>query len=278
MLNKIFNKFILPVVVPVIIIIMVFKSGFLYGIASILVYIAIILIWKRERVYTILGTRKYHEKKMDKALHYFEKILKLNNPRPRNIIYYGYILLKTGDIKKAESVFNRILSMKLDKSDKNYANSIVALLYWKQGNLDKAITLLEETIKEYETTTIYGSLGYLYIESGNLDKALEFNLSAYDYNDDDPIILDNLAQVYLLLGDIKKAEKILSRLMPKEPKFPEAYYNYAKYQKEKGLYEEALGSLNKALEFDISYLSAISKNDIETFIEEIKKLHDKGTD
>ena len=69
--------------------------------------------------------------------------------------------------------------------------------------------MLEEIIKTYETTTVYGSLGYLLILKGNLENALQFNLKAYEYNPSDKIIQDNLGQNYYLLGQYEKAKDIV---------------------------------------------------------------------
>ncbi|MFU0801186.1 MAG: hypothetical protein ACFWUE_11115 [Xylanivirga thermophila] len=67
--------------------------------------------------------------------------------------------------------------------------------------------MLEEVQRKYNNSRVYGTLGYLLIEKGDLDKALEYNLQALDYDDEDPVILDNLAQTYYFMGDIEKAKK-----------------------------------------------------------------------
>ncbi len=47
----------------------------------------------------------------------------------------------------------------------------------------------------------------MYNLSGDYEKALAFNKEAYDYNSDDNIIVDNLADTYSLMGEYKEAEK-----------------------------------------------------------------------
>ena len=50
----------------------------------------------------------------------------------------------------------------------------LALVRWKQGRLQEATDMLEEVHGKIKTTALYGSLGYLYIESGDLGKSALF--------------------------------------------------------------------------------------------------------
>ena len=44
----------------------------------------------------------------------------------------------------------------------------------------------------------------LYVESGDLEKALAYNTEALEYDDEDPIVLDNMAQTYYRLANDKE--------------------------------------------------------------------------
>jgi tetratricopeptide (TPR) repeat protein len=148
----------------------------------------------------------------------------------------------------------------------------MSLVQWKKGNLDEAINILEDVIKNYETTNVYGSLGYMLIQKGDLDKALEFNLRASDYNSSNSIIMDNLGQTYYLKGNYDKAVEVYANLMESNPTFPDAYYNYALVLKSKNEFSKALEIAKKALNYELSFLSTINKSQIDNLINELQNL------
>jgi len=172
----------------------------------------------------------------------------------------------------AEEILSNLLNSKLDFTDKMNVKSNYALVLWKKGLIEDAVKMLEDVIKQYENTTVYGSLGYILIASGDLDKALEFNLKAYEYNYSNGIIVDNLAQTYYLRKDYQKAEELYKKLMELKPAFPEAYYNYGLVLLQLGKNQEAYESMQKALQYEFSYLSTITKQEVETKMKEIERL------
>ena len=111
---------------------------------------------------------------------------------------------------------------------------------------------------------MYQNLGLLYIIQGNRPKALEFCLKAREYNDQDNVILDNLAEAYVLNGDYVKAEETYELLLSREPHFPEAYYGYGflllKLGKDK---ERALELIRGSLDRNYSFLSLMQRSEVE---------------
>ena len=112
----------------------------------------------------------------------------------------------------------------------------------------------------------------MYNLSGDYEKALKFNLEAYEYNSDDNIIVDNLADTYSLMGNYEEAEKIYKDLINRdpEPRFPEAYYGYGKVLIELGRKSEGIEMIEKSLTKPFSFLSLKPKEDIEKMLEEYK--------
>jgi tetratricopeptide (TPR) repeat protein len=141
---------------------------------------------------------------------------------------------------------------------------------WRNGKLDKAIEMLSNVHKSYKTIITYQNLGYFLILKGDYDKALEFNLDAYDYDASNPGILDNLAQNYYLKGNYDKAFELYEVLMSKKPAFPSAYYNFALTLLKKDKIEEALENLKKAINCKFTFLSEISKSEVESKIKEVE--------
>lgn len=225
------------------------------------VFIIYMLFSNRSIFYEVLATKANNKGDMEKAISMLEKASKATlNTRPK--ISYGYLLLKSGNINKASEVFKEMIDSDIDNDSKRNAKSNYALVLWKSGELEKAINLLEEVLSEYTSTVVYGSLGYLYILKGDLEKAFEFNKEAYDYDSSDPVILDNLGYVYYLKEDFSKSEEIYKELMNLNPKFPEAYYNYSLLLKKLNNLDEALKFAKKANEYNISFLSNLTKEQI----------------
>jgi tetratricopeptide (TPR) repeat protein len=180
------------------------------------------------------------------------------------------LLLKNRELDKADEILQKIMGKNIQSQDLPYIKSIKALVLWKKGELDNAAAILEEVIQTYKTTSVYGSLGCMLILQGDLEKALQFNLEAYDYNSSDNIINDNLGQNYYLLGMYDKAGEVYEKLIAKAPTFPEPYYNYGLLLEKQESFDKALEMMRKAMDQKFTYLSTITKEDVEAAIKRIE--------
>ncbi len=269
-MNKTLRNILIGFVLPIAV---VFAAWFInkwLGILVIVIYIAVIVWLSRPMIYGMKGSKAYSLGKTDEAINWFGKAYTTKKAGVRPSVSYAYILLRNGELEKADEVMQQILNKNRNSQDLPYIKSIMALVLWKKGELDASIEMLEEVIKVYKTTSVYGSLGYLLILKGDLEKALQFNLEAYDYNSSDKIIQDNLGQNYYMLGDYEKAKEIYKPLIDKAPSFPEPYYGYSLLLLAIGQKDEALEYMKKALGYKFSYLSTISREDVETKIREME--------
>ncbi|TYQ18369.1 UNVERIFIED_CONTAM: tetratricopeptide repeat protein [Acetivibrio alkalicellulosi] len=249
--------------------------SFLYnqilGIVVLGVFIIYMLISGRSVLHEVFAASAYKKGDMDNALRLYEKASKSSqNPRPK--ITYAYLLLKAGKIDESDKVFQSIINSDLDEDSESMAKSNYALVLWKKDQLDEAVDMLSEVIKNYKSSIVYGSLGYLLILKGDISRALEFNKEAYGYNDSDAIIVDNLGHNYYLADEIVKAEEIYEELMKLKPEFPEAYYNYSQVLMKNKKLDKALEVIKKALEYKLSFLSHLTKADLESQLKEIEHL------
>lgn len=118
------------------------------------------------------------------------------------ILPYSVLLLRSGQYRKARELLVAVQKYPMadDQKRQLYVNYAVAV--YKLGDLDKALEVLEVQQKKAESGLVYETLGYLLVEAGDFDKSLEYNLKALEYDDEDPITLDNLGQTYYRLkGD-----------------------------------------------------------------------------
>jgi len=225
-MNKNIYKTAFNWVAPVVVVIIIITSElFLEGFLVLIAYLIYRLYDERDKVYSYYGKRKYLKGKLTKAVSLYSKAFKTNKAEPKVCISYCYSLILINQLQKADEVFNIILQMKDIKSIKPQILICEKLLLWKNENrLVKAIIDLEKADEELKTTSYYGILGKLLIESGNLQKAKIFNENAYKYNNQNEHILENLIRIYCLLEEYQKGLKVVPILLKQKPFTKDAFY------------------------------------------------------
>ncbi|UKI35020.1 MAG: hypothetical protein L6V93_12200 [Clostridiales bacterium] len=158
---------------------------------------------------SLAATFKFKKDKQ-KAFDLFEKAYKTGRMKPQTALYYSYLLLRDGRLEESDKKFDEILSQNkkaLTETDINNAYLNKTLVKWKSGDLKGALcrrsVALRQRLQKPRLCTAFWDIGTTL--TGSMKKALEVNKEAYDYNSDDLIIADNLAQNYFLLGDIEKS-------------------------------------------------------------------------
>ena len=189
---------------------------------------------------------------------------------------YSVLLLREGGeanylkakeiLKKAEKAHD----MDAGKKQQLFMNYAVA--QYKLGEMEKAIQLLEASHRQAPCGLTYQSLGWLYVEAGDKDKALAYNLEALDYDDEDPVVLDNLGQTYYrLLGDKEKAKEYFDKAIAIKDSQIDTLYFLSRYDLEAGNKQAALEKLEKAMEGRFSPLNYASKDMVQKEIDQLKK-------
>ena len=147
----------------------------------------------------------------------------------------------------------------------NYASCV-----YKMGEIEKGIELLERMHQKQPSGIIYETLGYLYVEAGDAEKALPFNLEAVEYDEEDPICLDNLAQTYYrIVGDKEKAKEYFLKAIEVKPGQIDTLYFLAQYDIEAEDKAAAKEKLEKALEGRFSPLNYVSREKVEELIKSL---------
>ncbi len=221
-------------------------------------------------IYGLLGYYCHVRDKLDRAMRFYERGMAHDMTRPSYKLAYGVLLLKGGQFQKAKDIFSSVLiDPGYKDSVKNMAKLNLSLAYWKLGDIDTAIEMLRELHRKQRTARIYGTLGYLLIEKGDLDEALKYNLEAVKYDDEDPVILDNLAQTYYMMGKIKEAKKYFEKAESLKNDQPSTLYYLGCIYEREGNLQAAKEKLEKALECNTNPLSTVSNEAIQQKLEEI---------
>lgn len=220
-----------------------------------------------------IGNNKYKRNKINEAYKYFERAYKIKGSPIKIKLYYIYFLLLRGDLDQSEKLLNQLSQKNISSDDEINIKLNISLVLWKRNKINEAVDILMQLYGKYKTTIIYQNLGYFLILQNDFDKALEINLEAYEYNSSNTVILDNLATTYYMQGEYAKALNIFEGLMPQKPSFPSAYYYYALTLLHLNKNEEALQNLKQALKCNFTFLSAISKEEVQAKITEIELLY-----
>ncbi len=235
--------------------------------------VVLLIIVKRGSIVAGFAASANAKGNTDKAYRLYTLADKMGGMNYHSKIGYGYFLLKNAYLREARAEFVKLsMNPKLKDAQKQQVKSLLALVTWKEGQLDDAIEMLEEVMESYVTSMVYQSLGLLYIVKKDKEKALPFCLEAYEYNSDDNVIMDNLAEAYVLMGDKENALKTYEELLEREPSFPDAYYGYGLLLIQEGRRSEGLPYIEKALDKKFSFLSALPRERVEEIYYAHKKI------
>ena len=119
----------------------------------ILILSVLYFVWKRGDICASIAKIIYSRGKSESWKKWFEIAAKLGGVSINNKILHAYLLLKDGDLDEANKKFALISMERLKKEDKLKLKSSYALVFWKRGEVDEAIEMLEEVVKEAPSTT-----------------------------------------------------------------------------------------------------------------------------
>lgn len=219
---------------------------------------------------------KHQKGQKEEALSMYEALYRDGVVLAAYMLPYSVLLMRSGD----ESVFPKVREimvkaqkapdMTTERRQQLMMNYAVAV--WKMGDIEKAISTLESSHRQSPCSLTYQSLGFLYIEAGDAEKALKYNQEALEYDDEDPIALDNLGQTYYrLLNDREKARPYFDKAHEIKPQQIDTLYFLASYDLQEGKYEQAREKLETALDGSISPLNYVSRKMAEEALEKVKE-------
>src|SRR5690625_3796618 len=140
--------FLTSFVLPIVIIIFAFTTHIALGWFTLALYIVYIVWAVRPRIYAYQGSVHYSKGDLDQALRYYEIANSSSGIKPNQRIGYGYLLLRKGELEKAEKVISSVLKKNLNRDETMVAYSNYALVQWKKGDLDGAIQTLTNTMAQ----------------------------------------------------------------------------------------------------------------------------------
>jgi tetratricopeptide (TPR) repeat protein len=265
-------KFLLIIVIPIALMTGLFILDPLYGGIGVFLILAYAIYRGRGTIIFYSASKKAIKKDFEGAAKkiragYDKKLLS-----PFQETFFAFLLLKRfGEAGEAEDITQKVLDRpKLPERDRNFAKLTLSMIYYFNGEIDRAMETVSDLSKDYKTGTMYGIYGCCAIAKGDLAEALRINLEAYKFDRNNHVILDNLGQTYIMLGQFDKAAEIYRDLMARKPSFPEAFYNNALVREHEGDLDEAIYQMKISLQKDFTYLTTI---DAEEIVKKIEKLY-----
>lgn len=240
------------------------------------VAILLVFIWvRRAALLTHIAVQAYYIKgDAKKGEKYFKMAHKTGSMTPECKIQYSSFCLRENDFRTGRRLLYEIINSKsVSRAQKLDAKHNLAVLIWKEGDLNEAIETLEEVHEEKPASNTYGTLGVFYLErakeDGNYDSIVDFMLEAYDYNDSDKTIADNIGETYLKMGEYEKAKEVYEKLLVTEFVTPMPYYNFGLVLKALGENEIALENFEKALNCRFTSVLTVTKEMVQAEIDSL---------
>lgn len=268
MKNSTFNFFV---------VLMVVIAGFMYktSVGFIAIVFAIIFLIYNSRAKMYFATANMHATKGNEEMSHMalKKAYETAPDNPSIANTYGYALLKRGQIDEADEIFKKVASQVAKTQDKIDVELNRSIVLWKQGKQEESIAHAEQLYEDHKNTVIYGTLGYYYVLQGNLERALEFNKEAYNFNENNNAIIDNLALTYYTLGQYDDAFPLFEQLIERHPSFREAYYNAGMAYEQRGDWQKAYELYRESLEHKPALISHITLEEIEAKLAALQSAH-----
>lgn len=187
----------------------------------------------------------------DRAFAQYEKAYQKGCDLANPMAAYSLMLMRRHEFEKALEVLRKARKFKLSEEQYCIVYQNLGLAYWKLGDVDHALDIYLKLFEKLQTTNIYSTLGFLLIakadQTGDYEEALAFNRKAYDYDNSDASIADNLGQVLYRTGEMKEAEEMFEKALSIKPTQFDTLVYLAKIRIAQGRKDEAEKLLDTAL-------------------------------
>ncbi len=166
-----------------------------------------------------LGLAYFFKKRPEKAKHYFNKAIKVDNKNSDARNNLASIYFEEGNLKAAESQYKEVLKDLVYRYTYRIQYNL-ALIELKRGNKQKAINYLDQ-VMGYTLDYCPASyqLAMIYKNAGKMNEAIKnFNIATTGKCESEPAPLYELGDLYHKLGEDKKALDKFTKVIESFPR------------------------------------------------------------
>ena len=243
--------------------------------ALIKLIIALVLLggfafWKRSIFFYIQANRhlvKKDTQQWHKAWPLYQKALRSGLVATYRITAAS-MYIQRGDANEGKAIIEGYLAENKKNEDKSLTNiskTMLSMVYWMQGEMDKATLMVKEVYDSgYRDKNLFINYGTYALEQGDLKTARALVEEGSKYEKESPGIHDNHGWLCLLEGKWDEANELYTTLVERGPAFPEPYLHAAQAKIHYGKVGDAIVLLDKALLARYSNTTSLRKETIKT--------------
>ncbi len=185
------------------------------------------------------------------------------------VITAASMFLQRGDREEGKRLLLDYLATSTGKDPTldSVAKTMLSMAYWMEGDLERAIELVEEVHRHGQRDkNLYINYSTYLIAAGRLDEAQELINESHVQGQSSPGIIDNQAWILILDERWEEAEELLINLVARNPHFAEPYVHYAQILIHFGEVGLAIEQLERAVGCSFTNTSAMNKRTIEALL------------
>lgn len=170
----------------------------------------------------VIGGVLYQKEDYQSAVNELEKAIEAGSDDGRVYYQLAYSYEQSGNLVKAMELYEKAGS-RLNEQDPShryhyYAKYNLALLYKDLGNIDSAVSILQEAIDKYKDEPgAHNLLGWLYWKKGDVDSALKEYRSSIKIDKNQEDAQYNLGVLYYNKGKVEDAQEAFNNVLKLNP-------------------------------------------------------------
>lgn len=194
----------------------------------------------------------------------------------RQLLKKGFVYHQTGNLSKAEKVYNQILNIEPENFD---ALQLKATLLYQSKKYEEALNFFNAAINiNADFAPLHKNHGNTLKKLNRLDEALFSYKRAIQLQPDSAELYNNIGKIYKELKHFDDALLNYNKAIELKSGYAEAFFNRATVLKELEDFNEALKNYDKAIELKSDYFTAYSNrgivlHDLERFDEAINSFN-----
>lgn len=216
--------------------------------AKIAIDVGLILLFlfiRRGYIFFYRGAVAMNKGPEEKIWINFEKALKAGVDVERQVMV-GSAYVQRGDAARGVEILEKVMANPKAGEFGNTATITCSMAYWRMGNMDKAIGVLEDLQETgFRDDNLSVNLESYLLEKKDLKKAKKAIDKGRPEKTETNGLMDNRGWYYILKGEWEKAKEVYDELIDdRNAKFPEAYLHGAQVSLHENDIQQAIDRLS----------------------------------